>query len=214
MRMWWLERAADHDNIEYIFACEEGDKPPFGPDDALSLAQNLRIVTGNFGGSAPAWNAAHKESKGKVILQVSDDVEPPQGFDRMLLERIADLNKPTVIAVSDGYRKGAHGGLMTTAICTRAYCELEGHFICPLYMSMYSDDDFTIRAKAHAAAGEATLIDARDFVFLHRHAIHDRANVPWDATYSHTGSAEAYAHGLRLFNERNAAHIAAGLKTW
>lgn len=219
MRMWF-ERAANPDALEYIFACNEDD-----PNHAIVRLEwlrhhQVRLLIGPFAGSAPAWDAAAKASTGLVLIQAQDDVEPPVGWDLSLKARFIeydqadrrgtyfDYSAPTFIAVSDGYRKD---NLCCTAIMTRARYEQCGEFLHAGYLSVFSDDDVTIRAYADAAAGRCVLIEARSLVFLHRHHYHDKS-VPMDATYQRENSAEAYAQGQALFMRRNAEILK--FKTW
>lgn len=233
MRMW-LERAANPKAVEYIFACNEDDLAAHLKiiADAHEIYEKatgrlLKVVSGPFAGSAPAWDAAAKASEGLVLIQAQDDVEPPEGWDNSVwnaLERSPGTTflqfaegppvpysvEPAFIAVSDGFRKDK---LCCTAIMNRARYEQCGEFLHPGYISVFSDDDATIRAYADAAAGKCSLIEARDLVFLHRHHYHDKS-VPMDATYERENSSAAYAHGQALFMKRNADLVAKGFKTW
>jgi hypothetical protein len=67
----------------------------------------------------------------------------------------------------------------------------------PEYESMYSDNEFSVRAFA-----DGVVIDARDRItFTHLHpAFGNAAN---DATYAHTNAPERYARGLETFKRRN-----------
>jgi len=218
MRMWF-ERAARPDEVEYIFAVNEVEQPIISA--VMASYGRASYVLGDYAGSAPAWDAAAKASTGLVLIQASDDVEPPQDWDKLLWAQIAIFHwgdmmpsainaKPWVMSVSDGYRKDH---LQTIAICNRARYEQVGEFIHAGYRSVFSDDDFTIRAIADSADGKCTLINARDLTFTHRHHSHDKS-VPWDPVYARGNSTEAYAQGQALFMKRNSHLVARGLKTW
>ena len=218
MRMWF-ERAARPDEVEYIFAVNEVEQPIISA--VMASYGRVSYVLGDYAGSAPAWDAAAKASTGLVLIQASDDVEPPEAWDRLLAGAMAEHDEdeergpylsgePQVVAVSDGYRKDA---LQTIAICNRARYEQVGEFIHAGYRSVFSDDDFTIRAIADSADGKCTLIDARNLTFTHRHHYHDKS-VPWDPVYARGNSTEAYAQGQALFMKRNSHLVARGLKTW
>ena len=164
------------------------------------IFENWTITQNSNKGSAEAWNNAYKASHGRLLIQVSDDMEPPVNWAVGLHKAFASSwASPIVIAVSDGYRKDR---LLTTFICTRAYADMQGEFICPDYVSVWSDDDATYRAWKAAQEGRCVLIDARDLVFKHRHHYHDKS-VPWDGTYAKQNDPKAYAQGQRLFLERN-----------
>lgn len=203
-----MDLAKNPDLVEYIFALNEDD-----PTLDEKLYEDAgRLVVGKFQGSAAAWDAAAKISRGRVLIQGQDDVEPPEHWDIKLFERVKHLNPDSAffVRVSDGYRQDA---LCCTAIMSRAYMAHEGQFLCPAYISVFSDDEVTYRALRHARDGTAYIIDARDLVFLHRHHYHDKS-IPFDATYARENSAHAYAYGLRLFQLRNPRASTDGLKTW
>lgn len=201
----WHERAhAYAPEIEHVFSTDFDD--PQGEElyDLMTEAavhENWTITANANKGSAEAWNNAYKASCGKLLIQVSDDMEPPEWWGSLLSIKSSDYEwtEPLVIAVSDGYRKDK---LMTTFICTRAYADMQGEFICPDYVSVFSDDDASYRAWKAAQEGRCVLIDARDLVFKHRHHYHDKS-VPWDGTYAKQNDPKAYAQGQRLFLERN-----------
>lgn len=202
----WHEMAHGYaPEIEHIFSTDFDDEDASGELHELMLEAAVHddwTITANANkGSAEAWNNAYKASRGDLLIQVSDDMEPPEWWCSLLILTPSDheWTEPLVIAVSDGYRKDR---LLTTFICTRAYAEMEGHFICPDYVSVFSDDEVTYRAWKNAQEGRSKLIDARDLVFKHQHHYHD-ASVPWDATYARQNAPEAYAQGEYLFMQRN-----------
>jgi hypothetical protein len=167
-------------------------------------------------GSAAAWDYASKVASGDIMIQGQDDIEPPTGWDDSLIDLMV-LNAgekwrevPIYVAVSDGYRKDE---LCCTAIMNRRRMEQAGHFICGDYLSVYSDDEVTYRAKRDARDGKCIFINARDLVFQHRHHAHD-STVPKDATYEWENSAHAYNFGHGLFHQRNPDAIRDGLRNW
>ncbi len=205
-----IAQASNPKAIEYIFACNADD--PTLPGLLAELKKprppsgvNFTLTQGNFAGSAPAWDAGAKESSGEVLIQMSDDLELPGKFDTLLTKECefnagAKWNdRPAYIAVSDGFRKDS---LCTCAVMNRKYYELAGHFIPPEYRSVHSDGEVTFRAKQRSRSGDATWIDAKNIVFLHRHHYND-PSVPWDHVYARGNSPEAYDTGLALLLERN-----------
>lgn len=200
----WHERAhAYAPEIEHVFSTDFDDETS-GELYNLMLEseprQNWHITANANKGSAEAWNNAYKASKGRLLIQVSDDMEPPDNWAASLhMTAPSSWAGLQVIAVSDGYRRDK---LLTTFICTRAYADMQGEFICPDYVSVFSDDDASYRAWKASQEGRCVLINARELVFKHRHHYHDKS-VPWDETYARQNAAEAYAQGQRLFLERN-----------
>jgi hypothetical protein len=132
-------------------------------------------------------------------------------LDRLEREAGADwYAKRVFVAVSDGYRKDR---LCTISVETRKYTEFKGHFLCPEYPGIFSDDEATYRAYRDARDGNCQLIEAKDIVFTHRHHSND-PSVPLDDTYRHQSRPEAYTSGLRLFFERNPRAATDGIRTW
>lgn len=212
-RSMWMERAVNTDRVQYVFCLNPED---YEGINARASGYGTKIVVADFKGSAPAWNAGLLLADGRLLVQASDDTEPPQDWDLHLQKRIEWeagpdwMNLPVFVAVCDGYRKDR---LCTSAIMTRVYAEQKGSFIPPEYRSVFSDDEVTYRAYRDARDGRVKLIEARDLVFLHRHHVHDRS-VPDDATYQRGNSPEAYAIGSKLFWERNPEARTDGLRTW
>lgn len=221
MRMF-RKHAENAQDIEYIFACESDDpalpqlKALLDAESPLLPFARVEVIEGSFGGSAPAWDAAARVSTGAILFQMQDDLECEEAWDFLLTSTLAQLplsDKPTpsfFISVSDGYRKDA---LLCTAICSRRYYEFKSEFLHAGYLSVFSDDEFSVRAYADAADGVCVWIKANHLTFLHRHAYHDKS-VPLDDTYMRENRPEAYAVGLKLFLERNSRQLARGFRTW
>lgn len=203
----WQRMARWPAQVEYVFVCDNDD----GPTKAAIVATldgmtfQWQFVTRHAleksPGSAPAWAEGYKYSRGDLLIQVSDDFEPPKDWDHLLFGRLPEdwQEGRYVVAVNDGYRKDR---LMTMFICTRAYAEMQGEFICPLYAGPFSDDDVTYRAYANQRDGKCQVIEARDLTFAHHHHAAD-PRVPKDATYERQNRPQAYALGEELFKARN-----------
>ncbi len=211
MRMW-RERAARPESVQYILCADADDLTRF---DMNMGSENTRGF-GSFAfvehpgtGSASAWDFAAKFSTGNILLQAQDDCEPPPHWDDLLLSRIEIGSGPFFMAVSDGYRKD----FCHMAIMNRARYKQTGEFVCPEFISVFSDDDVYYRAKRDARDGKCTLFEARDLEFRHEHCFHNKS-VPFDATYERENSSEAYRIGAALFAKRNPTAATDGLKTW
>lgn len=217
MRLW-AERATNPAAIEYVIAYEKSDAATEAALDAyLPTAElpwfqgGVPVVRGDFGGSAPAWDAAARVSSGHLLVQVSDDFAPPVHWDLALLGRLPMgwEQERIVIAVNDGLRRDR---LMCHAICTAVYADHKGEFLHAGYKSMFSDNDFTISAYRHQDRGECKVIEARDLLFEHQH--HCKTGESEDATYAWTNRPEAYAHGKRLFEERHPHAFGREARLW
>lgn len=207
----WFERADMPEDIDYVFAVNADDPTA---TELRGLAANfmmpVRIISGDFDGSAEAWDVAAGISTGWIMIQEQDDVECPFHWDTELANRIPNMSVPTVVAVGDGYRKDR---LMCTLIINRARYEQCGEFLHRGYLSVFSDDDATYRAYLDQRNGKCRVVEARDLTFLHRHHYHDKT-VPMDETYAKENSQEAYAHGSQLFAARNPNFRTDGIRDW
>jgi hypothetical protein len=187
MSLQWANRATSHE-IEYILSTDEDD-PPY------AWANGCRQVRGKNQGNVDAYDRALKVATGDIIVQMHDDVIPPKGWDALIADRL-DTDKPQVLQVSDG------GGinpdkpwLIPIAICTRKWTDKCGYFFHPSYISVFCDDDFSM--KAHK---ERVVLDARDVVFKHAWGGADG-----DETYKRSYRKENWKHGEEIFQIRKAA---------
>jgi hypothetical protein len=180
----WMARAADPDAIEHVFGLDADD------EQALPLAANRAVIVPPGGGCVAAWNAAAAACHGHVLVQMSDDFEPPMHWDTLILDRLGDLSQPTVLAVSDGSRTDA---LLCMAILTRARYKAQGYLFHPDFKSMYSDNYFT-----HCSYQDGCVIEARDIIFEHLHPAFGKAEM--DETYATSNARERYTEGLEIFN--------------
>ncbi len=216
----WAERATNPEQVEYVLAWEKSDEATTIHFDAVIPTLNLpwiggsvMAIRGDFNGSAPAWDAAARASMGELLIQVSDDFDdPPQDWDMALLGRLPTgwEQESHVIAVNDGLRRDK---LMTMFICTRWYAEQKGEFLHKGYQSMFSDNDATYLAYRDQSNGNCRVHEARDLLFKHNHHCAN-PDVPEDDTYRFQNRPEAYASGLKLFNERNPHAYGRDAKLW
>ena len=190
-RDFWLNFATNPCQVEHIFAVDEDDKV------SVDMSRQFISVISQKKSCVSAWNLAAKRATGDLIVQLSDDWMPCQGWDEILLREVAgrDLKKEQlVIAINDGHRRD---DLLCMAICSRARLEAQEGLFFGGYESVFSDNEFSLRAFK-----DGVVIDARDRIsFQHIHPAFGKA--PMDATYKHNNTRERYAAGLALFKERN-----------
>jgi hypothetical protein len=185
-RRKWLESAADPDSVEHIFGLDIDD-----PEVMLLTVYNHVFLTGD-GGPVAAWNVAATRAKGEILVQLSDDWEPFQGWDMAIREAIGDTSKPAVLAVSDGHRKD---DLLCMAIMTRQRFVDQGYFFYTEFFSMFSDNWFS-----YEAFRDGVVIDARDrIVFEHIHPAFGKAES--DATYERSNASIHYQMGQEIFEK-------------
>lgn len=180
-RSLWLDRATHPESIEHIFAFDQDDK------DSYPLTRFRHVISSGVGRCVEAWNLAAKQSCGEILVQCSDDFEPPRGWDESIREQIGDTKIPSVLQVSDGHRDD---GLLTMAIVTRAWVQKIGYLFHPDFRGMYSDDWLSFIAQD-------SLIKS-DLVFRHNHPAFKGAEM--DATYARQNAEIEYKIGQSILS--------------
>jgi hypothetical protein len=187
-RQLWMARCEDPWSIEWIFSTDEDDATA----DQLKALQPLSGPPG----CVAAWNRAAAAAKGEVFVQMSDDWDPPAGWDKLIVQRLGDTSRPAVLAVSDGRRTDP---LLCMAILTRKRWEEQGHLFAPEYnqsSGIFSDNEFTARAYAAGC-----VVEARDLVFTHNNPLFTGA--AQDEQFKKHNSPANYALGQQIFTQRN-----------
>ena len=186
-RATWLDRAADPDAIEHIFALD--------PDDeTIGPFITCRHVINPGRGPVAAWNEAAKFSQGEILIQLSDDWEPPMHWDKLILAKFKGVTTPAVLAISDGHRTD---NLLCMAILNRARYENQGYLFHPDFFSVFSDNHFTDRAYA-----DGVVIDAKEIVIEHMHPAFGKGEV--DETYARSNDPANYEAGLATYERLKA----------
>jgi glycosyl transferase family 2 len=155
-------------NVRDVEAVVVTDDEPY--DGAVRFADPERCVTvralGNPGrrDAVSGWNWAARQATGQILVQVSDDLFPPPGWDGEVRQRL-DVTRPQVLAISDGMKQDdPRDRLLRHALLTRPYLEATGYLFHPSYQSMFCDREFT-----DVAYGRGAVVEARDLRFEHRH---------------------------------------------
>lgn len=189
-REQWLRLASCPEAVEHIFAVDIDDT-----SSHAALAPFIPIIVNNPGGGCvAAWNMAAAKSTGDVLIQLSDDWIPPQGWDRLILNAIGESSKPSVLRVSDGHRTD---DLLCMAILTRARLEQQVFLFSSEYQGVYSDDEFSFRA-----CKDGVIIHAPEIRFTHAHPHYD-SSVKIDQTYLVQNSEQRTRSGMMTFARRN-----------
>jgi hypothetical protein len=207
-------------SIEHTFGIDEDDA-----ESLKHLKEYRHLVIEEPNGCVKAWNALASVSQGKVLVQVSDDWSPPMHWDEAIWQALEKETKyrggpeanvgevPLVVAISDGHRKD---DLFCMAILTRARYEQqrdalgtknaldpskevmgEPYLFSPEYYSMFSDNEFTVRALQ-----DGVVLDLRnEITFVHEHPVFGSAE--WDDTYRRQNDPKHYQSGRETFTRRN-----------
>lgn len=187
----WSARASGAHPIEYIYSVDD--------DDTETSAWGLyggAVVRGASRGNVDAYNRAAYASSGDILIQVHDDVEPPQDWDRLIAAKL-DISKPQVLHVDDGLpdsvNKNPH--LLPVMVCTRAWAQKLGGLWFPDYVSVFCDNDAGEKAYA-----EGCVVDGKDIVLRHHWQGAHR-----DETQIRSYSPDNWRVGKELFEQRRAA---------
>lgn len=180
---------------EWCIGVDEGNLEVIAAAQALATEHtNVRIVI-NTGpkNSVAGWNAAAAESRGKVLIAVADDFNPPQNWDTALLELQPKgwEDGEFVVKTEDGY---VHN-IFVLSILTRKRYERFGYIFYPKYQSMFCDTEF-----GEVATRDGIVIDANHLVFEHCHP--DCNKRPRDGFDMVHASQERWNTGEMLFNFR------------
>lgn len=193
-RKMWLDLAEKPEAVEHIFVTDNDDA------SSLCLQRMHCLIMPAGGGCVAAWNAGARATTAPVIIQMSDDWVPVPQWDRLILERLGDVTKPAVLAISDGSRRD---GLLCMAILTRARLKQQGgNLFHPSFLSMYSDNWFT-----ECAQRDGVIIEGRDLVFEHAHPAFGKGKL--DDIYSASNAQWRYSHGAGVLQR-----LRSGVKTW
>jgi hypothetical protein len=183
-----MKKAADPASVEWIFSCDDDDPK----SDAL---KPWAPIIGK-GGCVAAWNRAADKAVGEIIIQGSDDWDPPLWWDKIITQRLGDITRESVLAVSDGHRQDQ---LMCMTILTRNRLKKQGTMFAPEYdacSGIWSDNEFTARAYA-----DKCVIEARDVIFTHNNPMFTGAHQ--DEEFKRHNSRGNYEKGEKIFKERN-----------
>jgi hypothetical protein len=200
----WMEMASGEVTLEYIFSVDRDDTAYSSVETTPNLP-GLAVIKGDNRGNVDAYNRAAWASTGQVLVQVHDDVTPPQNWDLLILDQIKDVTKPALLHVNDGTPPEVNlekkGWLPTIAILTRAFAEKVGGMWNPGYISLFCDDDL-----GQKAIQDGVFLDAPDIVFKHDWQGADR-----DETQKRSYAQANWEHGEKLFLTRKAAGFPDGV---
>ena len=181
----WLELADHPEDVEHIFGVDDDDV------NSLTSLSTQRVIVPHGAGCVAAWNKCAEVSTGEILIQLSDDWEPFQGWDTKIIAEFAAEQGECVLAINDGSRTD---DLLCMAILNRARYVKQGFMFHPSFKSVFSDDYFTWAAKQ-----DNVIRDARHIVFEHMHPVFGKAAT--DSTYEENNAPERYAEGHRAFNK-------------
>ena len=167
----WLTKARRPEDLEIIVAVDGKDEKSIAvmeklnPDkDKLNPDWRTRwfIQPDPPFNCVRGWNLAASKATGKVLVQLTDDIVPPDAWDIKLkaLEPSTWMDEDWAVHVEDGY---VHD-IMVLAIITKVRYDRFGYFFYPEYPSLFCDTELTT-----VAYSEGRVIQAKHLLFEHKH---------------------------------------------
>lgn len=218
----WKDRADHPELVEHVFVIDNSkdgenydDEYNFVYDKVKPRIFQNTMVGCNFGRKCcvDGWNYAAQLSRGKFLINVADDLFPPEHWDTLLLQELTTIRTATrhtnestdwadqeiALDIETGapHWTAAGSGLLTFCFITRKYYERYGYMLYPEYISVYSDNDFTDQARR-----DGVVVNAKHLKFDHRHPIYDK-NVATDSVYEGQSSPEAWEVGRKTYIKRS-----------
>lgn len=178
----WIGNASDTEAIEFVvtidvaFAAHQG---------SLAALPRTRVFL-NPGRPCcvDGWNLAARKARGDILIQCSDDLHAPTGWDARIREKLQNGATSAVLSISDGLTASAT--FLPHAIMTRQYYNAFGYMLHDAYWSMWSDNEFSA-----VACGRNAVLDGMDLRFHHAHGqINDEIRARHDAP-QHTNAGQA-----------------------
>lgn len=196
----WIRKCRNPADIEVILALDGPDAKSQAAVAGRPFGVPIRVVlqeTAPFN-CVRGWNLAAGYATGKVLVQLTDDMVPPDAWDAKLkaLEPHTWMEEDWAVHVEDGY---VHN-IMVLAIITKKRYDRFGYFFFPDYESLFCDTELT-----EVAYREQRVIVAKHLLFEHRHP--DCAKRDRDAVDLVHASKERWFRGEQLFNYRKARNF-------
>ena len=189
----WLAKMTTSEPIEWILSVNDND-PTYSNYFKSFGELGVNVVSDSFNGMVAASNAASKIATGSILILVSDDMHPPEGWDQLLLDdNQLNSDKPCVLQIHDSIRDD----IMTLPIMNRAAYDKLGYLYHPSYISMFADNDLAETAKVHNMYYRSKIVG-----FEHKHWVNGKAQK--DATYERESSSVAWQLGQKVYDQRKA----------
>lgn len=233
-RIWRL-KAADPNKIEYVLSIHSRQDQlpnydPAWPFDRIQTECRLRLaeIWGSAGRLVVNYgrpsivdnsNTASQATRGLLVVPVTDDLMPSDGWDLRLLSTFwscsqwwihqADrapaerrrvrpaIGEPWVIRVSHDEPEftGRYPSIITHGIVTQAYLRQLGYSAWPEYVDYGCDDDFSLQAY-----GAGVVVDRTDIVFPH--LTWQKGRRQRDLIDAHNGRPESWETKERVLGRR------------
>lgn len=193
----WIDKATDKEAMEVIVAIDANDQKSQKALDGVQCRVPFQVLIQPQPpfNCVKGWNLAAFKATGKVLVQLTDDIHPPDAWDAKLLalEPGSWVNMDAAIHVEDGY---VHD-IMVLAIITKIRYDRFGYLFYPEYESLFCDTELT-----EVAYRERKVLQAKHLLFEHKHPdCNKRERDEVDMVHA---SKERWNRGEMLFNFRRA----------
>lgn len=193
----WIQKAGCE--VELIVSLDKSDPAldlyfnEYNKNSILWRNEGVLFVNENSS-VVEATNRAAKESKGDILVYLSDDFKCPDNWGKLVLKEFENENRPLIIKVDDCLQR-FEVPVLTIPIMNRALYERLGYFFHPEYKSMHVDVDLYHTVRQMGALKYCPYLK-----FPHEHPANGKAAD--DETYRR--SAANWDQGLRVFKKRQA----------
>jgi hypothetical protein len=187
----WTDRATDPDSLEFVVTI---DLALWSSSQSLAALPRTKLFM-NRGRPCcvDGWNLAARKARGGILIQCSDDLHPPAGWDAEVRRRLGSADDAHVLAISDGLTAGL--AFLPHAVLTRRYYNQFGYLFHDAYWSMWSDNEFSTVAHQRGV-----VINGLEVRFAHSHGV-----ISDDVRSRHEGPAfHTIGHQVYSFRQQHA----------
>ena len=186
----WLETAKNKKRIIEILSLDKDDPKLYKYNRFAD--QRMAIVNENQGMVQATNRAMPHITPQDIVITLYDDFEPPLHWDEVIEKLLKNHSGHAVFVDCDN-----SAGIQTIQIACGQLFLKWGYILYPKYFSMYSDNDYTLKAILEGVA-----IDAKFGVrFAHKHPLITGSG-EMDETYTRSNAKEHYENGQKIFEMR------------
>lgn len=183
----WLNTCHTKD-VELIVSIDESDPEKAHYKSAYASVSNARVIIRDNRSAVDAINNAAKESRGDILIVVSDDTGCIRNWDQ-IISSATQGRKDFILKTFDGVQKW----IITMPVLDRAYYERFGYIYYPEYTHMFCDTELT-----HVADITKKVIWRNDIEIKHLH--YSVTKQPRDHVYERNDST--FKHGQNIYIQR------------
>jgi hypothetical protein len=199
----WLAEAAEPSHVDYVVAMNEEDSRAI--ETTKSITRAVSAPQDHYSTAVQNWNAAAELAVGDLLFVISDDLNPPHGWDaalRALVDRHNPVTETFAVKVQDSPNPA--DTTLRHPLISRAFYNDFGLFD-PEFRGVFCDNDITIRAYLFSRT-----VDGRSVEFTHAHPHFDQT-VAESISQTKINAPAEYDLGRKVFRKKFSP-IHAGLR--